>query len=105
MASRLLATVVQPRKSGNEAPNTPFSSWISATTCIFSSRSSPLPSGLAIDRAQRSCRHLAGAGIHRDPPRLRRMPILDVIARAFTRDDPALTCEPRDDVPGLVRVV
>src|ERR1043166_2424360 len=106
MASRLFATVVQPIKSGNDAPNTPFSSWISATTCICRlQRTSPIPSRLPIDGAQRVGWNLPGAVIQGDASRLRRMPILDVIARAFADHSPAVTGEPRRHVTGLVGVV
>src|ERR1043166_3276847 len=91
MASRLFATVVQPIKSGNDAPNTPFASWISATTCIFRlQRTSPVPSRLPIDGAQRAGWNLPGAVIQGDASRLRRMAILDVIARAFADHSPAV---------------
>src|SRR5262245_5163521 len=87
-------------------------------------RTSPSPSGLAIDRPQRPGWNLASAAIQGDPPRLRRMPILEVIAWPLEhdpekwvpvfgqdhaqnkkRDDPPFTGEPRRHVPGLVGVV
>src|SRR5262249_60431985 len=63
-------------------------------------QTSPVPSGLAIDRPQRAGWNFAGAAIHGDASGVCRMPILHVIAGPFPDNGPTVAAEPSLDLPG-----